>query len=296
MRNELMKIFVSIGASALLLVSTRGVAADVDYGKQVAPIFKKYCVGCHNPNDKEGELVLDRYQSAMKGGEEGTVIVPGKSGESRMILALTGKAEPRMPPEDELQPTAEEIALLTAWIDAGAKGPADEPSPLMLTTPKIAAKAIVRTPISALSYSSQGNLLAIARYREIELRSTAAGAASRSLTEHIGRVNALTFSTDGALLAAAAGETGLTGEARLWDVASGKLIHTFAGHRDSLYAIAISPSGKLLATAGYDQQIKLWEIESGKELRTLIGTTTRFLTWPSGRMARCWPVPAEIVR
>src|SRR6188472_3670228 len=189
----------------------------------------------------------------MKGGEEGVVIVPGKSAESRMILALTGKVEPRMPPEDEPQPTAEEIAVLAAWIDAGAKGPVGDPSPAALSTPKIQPKGNVHAPISALAFSSPNKLLAIAHYRDIEIKSSVADVPSRSLVDHVGRVNALSFSADGGLLAAAAGETGLTGEARLWDIGTGKLVKTFGGHRDSLYAVAISPNGKLLATAGYDQ-------------------------------------------
>ena len=46
---------------------------------------------------------------------------------------------------------------------------------------------------------------------------------------------------------------------------------SFTGHADSLYAAALSPDGKLLATGSYDQQIKLWDVASGKELRTLAG-------------------------
>ena len=69
----------------------------------------------------------------------------------------------------------------------------------------------------------------------------------------------------------AAGEPGVFGEARLWNVADGKLVRTFQGHQDSLYAAVLSPDGKLLATSSYDQQIKLWDAATGKELRTLAG-------------------------
>src|SRR5215212_1740567 len=143
--RAVMKLFAGI---AVLIVAQSAVAADVDYATQVAPIFKKYCVGCHNPADREGELSLDQYQAAMKGGEDGAVIVPGKSSESRMVLALTGKVDPRMPPEDEAQPTAEEIAMIAAWIDTGAKGPVGDPLPTVLSTPKIVPKGNRRTPIS----------------------------------------------------------------------------------------------------------------------------------------------------
>ena len=73
------------------------------------------------------------------------------------------------------------------------------------------------------------------------------------------------------MLAAAAGQAGLFGEATLWKVSDGSLIRKFRGHRDSLYAVAISPDMQILATAGYDQQIKLWNLHTGAEQKTLKG-------------------------
>ena len=57
-------------------------------------------------------MVLERYQKVLEGGEHGAVIIPGKSAESRMILLLTGKAKPEMPPEDPnvLQAVEAELA------------------------------------------------------------------------------------------------------------------------------------------------------------------------------------------
>ena len=43
-----------------------------------------------------------------------------------LIQVLTGKAKPAMPPEDNEKPTADEVAILVAWINAGAKGPSGE--------------------------------------------------------------------------------------------------------------------------------------------------------------------------
>ena len=82
--------------------------------------------------------MLERYATLLAGGENGAVVVAGKSDESRLIQVLTGKAKPAMPPEDNEKPTAAEIATLAAWIDAGAKGPdGAEPDPTVLVTPKI---------------------------------------------------------------------------------------------------------------------------------------------------------------
>src|SRR5262245_30953015 len=99
-------------ASSAALSRAAEPAAVPDFNEKVSPIFQKYCVGCHNEKDKEGQLVLEKYASVLAGGEHGAVIVPGKADESRLILVLTGKAEPAMPPEDNEKPTADEIATL----------------------------------------------------------------------------------------------------------------------------------------------------------------------------------------
>ena len=71
---------------------------------------------------KMGGLVMDKFDLLMKGGAHGPVIIPGKSGESRMILMLEGKVQPRMPfGGDPL--SASDIAIIKAWIDSGGIGP-----------------------------------------------------------------------------------------------------------------------------------------------------------------------------
>src|SRR6478752_5300353 len=94
-----------------------------EFAKDVAPIFVKYCSGCHNDNDVEGELSLVSFDKLKKGGEKGAVVVPGRADASLMIRMLTGEVEPAMPPKDEPQPSEAQIGVLRAWIDAGAKGP-----------------------------------------------------------------------------------------------------------------------------------------------------------------------------
>ena len=86
----------------------------------------------------------------------------------------------------------------------------------------------------------------------------------RKLGPHRGRVNAVSFSIDGGHLLTAGGEPGVFGEARLWNVADGTLVRSFQAHQDSLYAAALSPDGRLLATSSYDQQIKLWDPGTGR--------------------------------
>ena len=55
------------------------------------------------------------------------------------------------------------------------------------------------------------------------------------------------------------------------ETASGKLLQTISGHRDTLYSALPSPDGKLLATCSYDRKIILWDLTSGKARHTLEG-------------------------
>lgn len=243
-----------------------------DYAQDIAPIFNKYCTACHNADDREGKLSLDSFDELNKGGKRGAAISAGHSDQSLLIRVLTGQAKPEMPPDDNEKPKPEEIELLRNWIDAGAKGPQGVvPDPTILITPKIAPSAAVRRAITAVAYSPQGDLIAVGRHSAVELVAADTRSVRRTLTGHAGPVNEIVFSADGSRLIAASGETGLYGEARIWSTADGKLLKSIRGHKDAIYALALSPDNKTLATGSYDQAIKLWDLDSGSEKKTLAG-------------------------
>lgn len=60
---------------------------------------------------------------------------------------------------------------------------------------------------------------------------------------------------------------GIDGTVRLWDVATGKAVRTFKGHKNSIHGVAFSPDGKQALSGGGDWAIRLWDLESGKELQ-----------------------------
>ncbi len=274
--KKTIQYFVPLACAALALTlsnATPGQCADApDFTKHIAPLFTKYCTGCHNDIDREGKLSLESYASLLKGGQKGAVVTPSNGDLSRMVLVLTGKAEPKMPPEGEEEPKAEEIALIKAWIDAGAKGPEGKgPDVTLLVTPQIKLTAPPKQAVHAIAVAPQGNVVAIARHGEVELQSHPDRKLLHQLSGHRGSVNAIAFSDDGQYLVAAAGEPGLFGEARLWKVADGSLVKVFQGHKDSLYAVRLSPDGGLLATGSYDSSIKLWNVADASEARSLDG-------------------------
>ncbi len=109
----------------LSLASLAG-ADSVDYLRDVKPILAKRCYACHGGTKQKMGLRLDTVTAALKGGDSGPAIVPGKSDASRLIHAVTGTHEVSLMPPKEPRLTAKEIALLRTWIDAGAQAPKDE--------------------------------------------------------------------------------------------------------------------------------------------------------------------------
>jgi len=97
---------------------------DVDFVNDVQPILRANCFECHSGEVEEGELNLGVRAKAVKGGEHGAVFVAGESAASSLIHLVSGRDEDRiMPPEDNDSLTKEEIGVLRAWIDQGAKWP-----------------------------------------------------------------------------------------------------------------------------------------------------------------------------
>lgn len=269
-----------LGISALLILLIAGASenrlqcaesGDLDFATHISPILRAYCVGCHNPDDYEGGLDLSTYESIQAGVTELEILAAGNAAESKIVQVLTGESETVMPPEGNEPPKPEEIALLRAWIDAGAAGP-DVPSNTPLPkVPQIVPTKPVRPDIGDMEYSPDGKLLAISRYGHVELIDAEMRTTVQALRGHQGKVNAVAFSSDGKMLAAVAGEPGLFGELKIWNVEDGKESQSIRGHVDSIYAVAFSPDGTAVATGSYDQEIKLWSVKDGHEIRTLSG-------------------------
>lgn len=95
----------------------------VTFAKDIKPLFEKSCVKCHGPEKQKAKLRLDSLDDALKGAEDGPVVVKGKSAESELVHSISRLDEDSaMPPEGKGDPlTKEEIGLVRAWIDQGAK-------------------------------------------------------------------------------------------------------------------------------------------------------------------------------
>jgi mono/diheme cytochrome c family protein len=131
------------------------------YAKDVRPIFEASCFRCHGQQRPKAGLRLDSLEGVLKGSEDGKVIIPGKSQESQLVLAVArvnektamppkprgrppgaggpppnapvdGKAPARpdgvpdggphkSPPPAPKPLTTEQVGIIRAWVDQGAK-------------------------------------------------------------------------------------------------------------------------------------------------------------------------------
>jgi len=95
------------------------------FEKQVRPILVARCFECHSGTSEKlkGGLRLDSRAMALKGGDTGPAVTPGKVKESLLVDAINYGELYQMPPKSKLP--AEEIAALTKWVEMGAPWPDD---------------------------------------------------------------------------------------------------------------------------------------------------------------------------
>ena len=93
------------------------------YDKDIRPMFEKSCFKCHGAEKQKGKLRLDSLEAALKGGENGPNVVAKDSAKSTLVHSVGRLVDDEaMPPEGKGDPwTKEQVALVRAWIDQGAK-------------------------------------------------------------------------------------------------------------------------------------------------------------------------------
>ncbi len=120
-------------------------------------------------------------------------------------------------------------------------------------------------PLGALALSPDGGRIATGGGDgSLKLWDAATGVPAFTLAGHDGRVECVTFSRDGRLLASG-GE-----ELKLWDAKSGKEIFTLKGHAEPIRGVAFSRDGRRIASASWDGTVKVWDV-AGKERLTFRG-------------------------
>ena len=84
-------------------------------------MFQDRCFLCHGPRQQMKGLRLDRREDALRGSESGPVILPGNSAGSRLVQLIAGTNPTQVMPPDGDGLTPEQVGMVRAWIDQGAK-------------------------------------------------------------------------------------------------------------------------------------------------------------------------------
>ncbi|GAB5406993.1 MAG: PSD1 and planctomycete cytochrome C domain-containing protein [Aureliella sp.] len=96
---------------------------EIDFAKDVEPIFAAHCADCHNADDSGGGLNLSS-SSVFAAGDSGEIaVVAGDAAGSELIRRVTAADEDRRMPPEESPLSDEQIATLEKWIQAGAPVP-----------------------------------------------------------------------------------------------------------------------------------------------------------------------------
>jgi mono/diheme cytochrome c family protein len=119
---------LALAAADIAQLPPASTKTGVTYATDIKPIFDQSCVKCHSGDKPKAKLKLDSLENALKGGTDGKVITPGDSAKSPLVLNVAHLSKDKdswMPPphnKANIGPlTPEQIGLIRAWIDQGAK-------------------------------------------------------------------------------------------------------------------------------------------------------------------------------
>src|SRR4051812_55048 len=165
---------ILLAVLCLMNLARAAAPPPADYAAKIAPLWQEYCIDCHAADDPEGDFVIDSFAALMEGGKAGKAVTPGNAQDSLLVKFLEGRSGKEgknqfMPPgkRDHLKP--DEIAMIRAWIDAGAPAPAVElkTADALAKLPKIAPKVVVPKAIHALAFSEKAKLIAAGGFAAI---------------------------------------------------------------------------------------------------------------------------------
>ncbi len=226
------------------------------YVKDVYPIWEKYCLGCHTAGTKMGSLDIETWEGLLRGGNHGTILVPGDLKASRLYTMLIGEGKPAMPMDGNVL-NEREIDIVRRWIVAGA--PAPSPAEIAELKRRAAGEPAL---VSSLAWRPDGAEIAVGRQGIVELVDAATRQVRGTL---VGFANAVAYSPDGRRLASTGGPGT---EVLVWDLATRAVALRLPGAPAEVCSLFFLPEGDRLAAASA-KTIVVWELATGRVLRRL---------------------------
>ena len=205
------------------------------------------CVSCHNAEKRKGGLNLTALDAALRGSDDGPVLVPKKPEASQLLKVLTASADPHMPPKRQL--TDPQIAVLRTWVKRGAPWNADalagDDAPLHSVV--LAPLSAGYQPVNALAVSAAGTRLAVGRGGHLTLHEvgTTNFPVLSDFAAHVDAIQALAWSPDGTQLV-----SGAFRQLTWWEVATGTALRSVTNSLvGQITALTFTPDGTRLLAA-----------------------------------------------
>lgn len=123
-------VFTLLGSAAVALADNQlppaSTKTGVTFDTDIKPIFTQSCMPCHDgtKGHPKAHLALDTLAGTLKGDRDGAVVVVGNSAKSSLVLSVAHIGDPDsfMPKgKNPVKLTDDQIGLIRAWIDQGAK-------------------------------------------------------------------------------------------------------------------------------------------------------------------------------
>ena len=130
--NKMLKpVLLTLAGALTLTVAARAdelppasTNTGVTYATDIKPIIDASCLKCHDSKKPKqaARLSLDTLDGIMKGNRDGAVVKPGDSTHSPLLLSVAHVGDPDgYMPKKAKKLSDEQIGLIRAWIDQGAK-------------------------------------------------------------------------------------------------------------------------------------------------------------------------------
>ena len=98
-------------------------ADPIDFRRDIAPIFQRHCLNCHNERIRMGGLSLHSADALLKGGESGEILAPGDPESSYLLDLVTSTDGAAEMPKEEAPLSKKDVAMIRQWITQGATWP-----------------------------------------------------------------------------------------------------------------------------------------------------------------------------